>query len=1572
MAQKVTGAQMAPATFKIDDYRNMVNYQSGTNKGYVRFNKGSDGKLKIEKFNNKIDVPLSWRTNTSAAHNKAVREKFLAAIEGDFKFMGERGNKIRDMILRPKDANGKVDEGKALSRRELKEIFKNFDEKFNTGAGRIAIVDEFYADAMKRCDFAGDKDEFVKKFLKPELLGYNPTKNPFFEEDKDNENNPDPTKRMKMSETQFRAYLVQLDNLVDSARHRVLAENSFKSLARTIVKTGVSAGGKLPEETINTLRAALCEALKAEGVEIKNLGLGTESTTVELFIKRVLPVMIRQAAENARDFAEAGSDASIEEILEGELSIDRIIDTARRFIEKANATVAAKVEVPTEPKGIGVIIDTLRRTHEKQRQLAVFMDARQTFTLNVNLKFSEGMEDIAKGVGALSETYVKEAALENCATEFIVENFAKAARDIPQQDVNFCEKAHEHINELVVAGQLNFGERWAIDRATELKNVRLQAGTNVQAFLSEMSAKAIDIANELKGGMPMLDNLLKRTLANILNQKIANAVASKGEQRIHIDAESRLAVEKQLRLTAEAYKKFFHESEELLVGKAASAFKTQLDRLLKKGNISQDEYETLAADHAKHIEKALERAVERFYEKSPVAQKESDAKTVAEGAKLIEKFFSEEKEAVTAEMRHRIGSIVLANAYGGAERAKLLDSRTHVNACREKLEKDGVRLVGDFDIGDFTIALDNLYYKVLTEKLQGKKLGRKDIGANLNESVQSAFVSAAKDLVNGVNTLSKKLDERLRKYLVSTVDIPLGQGVYEDYKKNLGADAVKAMEASVADDMALSLKGSVDALKRKFLVKFETYSKKNVDADAWALAFFDAVNNDHTHSQDNIAFVYRGVVEARKKLVENWIDNPAKPGAPALSQSLVAEHKALALSEDSKTRKYAAAIPQNELNNIVDGAVKDVLEHARKYAVSYATGGIKTFEERINKEIQAAVAAHVKAHAEFRAQAEKDVAGVLDKYSDALRTPEKSGREVALAKFDSVMAEISREKAPPAIKGFVMAFDGMLKQLLMNKVDMKFAEFKEYSKKVTAAYELCLPAFEEKIKSMYPEMKANGATDDDIAYFEEKLMPLFREKLQTKIQLNVDSYSDPKIAAQLARYDVDMFVGPMVSSLADMDLSTPNGLLMTLGEVGLSSLVSNKDTTAWTKTAIATVLGNDDAQKIIADARKAVMTRAAYGANKTAAAVKEAAEATQKFHNLVSQAVAGIKTTVLEGRFNEFEVEPAVKLFEMWLEKYNLPDIPFSTDKIGTGTLKDAAVAHFRNRIAALQRKIAESGKESAEPLLSAAYVIELTTYINSICRTAMFTAMAQQLVTERKEAIMADEKHSVAYQFVPEADSKVNDTIVLNIEGLQKNLVAATRRAEKALRGTVVSLEDMYRWKDLIKQEFDKQLADDSVAMAQYHASAASRTEMMVSIDLDALSGDKAIDMYIDEALRAHFGGKDIADGKIVPAKLESKYKTTVGALVAHLKKNAKVLIDAQKANFKDAASKNPAPGEALLRFPNAERMERMFRDSAESVVEGFATQEKDDFSGFFRAIEKEVATILKNERKAAAKARK
>ena len=1568
MSPKITQTQLNAneQAYKVDDFRQMVNYVSGTNKGYVRFSLGQDGKLKLEKFNNKVDVPLSWRSNTSAAHNKAVREKFLNALEHDLKYMGDSANSIRKLVLAPKVPGKDVeDPGKALSRRDLKDIFEKFDAQFNTGSGRIRIVENFYASAMERCGFNGSKDDFIAKYLKPLMYGIDPNKTLYFETDEANINNPDPTKRMKMSETKFRAYLIQLDNLVAAAKNRIDAENACKNVARAIAANPDNFGAGIPANDVAKIRASLKFVLDKEGVVRKDLGLGTAGTTLELFLEKVLPVMVRQAAENIRDYADPNNPGSIEEILEGELSIDKIVDTARRFIEGANEVVDKKAEAPAggDKGAFAALQKVVEEQRATQKKLMVFSHARQEFVLNVHMPKGGG-NNLGKDVAQLTETYIKEAELENFATKFLLDNYAKAAQDLPRQEADFMDKAKAHVNQLVVAGQLNYGERWALNNPAELKDVRLKAGGNVQSFLKEMSDEAIDLANEFRGGMPMLDNLLKHTIPNILNGKIKNSLASNGEARVYIDEASRPAAKQQLRLAVKAYRKFFEGSEVTLVGKSLQGFKSQLDRLLKKGNITPDEYNNLLLDHKTRIEGALKRAVERFYEEAPLPAKDTEADTIAAGAKRLEELFGEERDAVTGEMRQRISTIVLANAYGGEEKRKLLDVKAHVDACRQALAQSGVTLTKDLDDADLNIALNKLYYKVLEKKMEDTKLGHQKVGEKISDSVQSSFVSAAKDLVSTVNKLCTKLDAAMRKYIEPGVDTLLGtRNAKDDYEKALSKDELNAMRKSIADGVILSLKGATGEIKRRFITHPETYTKKNVDTDNIAMSFFDMAGKDALYTEKNIARIYESVADERTDAVKSWIHAPTGPdGKSTLEKDLAADQTARVLGDGSKVQKYASALPKNELANIVGAAVKEALAFAEKHALSYATGGKAEFLKRVNSMIQNIVDKHVENHGKFREAFVKDARPIIEKYGDALRTPTKSGSEVATSKMNQILDDISRQKEPPKIKGFALAFDGMLKKMVNDKVDMKISEFMAYSQKITKAYETYMPAFNSKAKEMESRLREAGAADDDIRYFNEKLMPVLRQKLEAKIQADPDSYANNAYSERIAENEAYFSVSDIVKNLDNMNPATDDGLTSALRSIGFSGLRIYGDVAQPLKDAVSAMFATDDGKKILSDARKAAMTKAVYGTDTTSAAVKEAEESIQKFKSFLRDTAFGYRVSAKEAKFNEKQITPAVKIFEAWLGMYNLPDIQVSGIDFN-GTLKEAAVAHFRKHVAALQQKIAENG-EFAEPVLSADYIKEFTTYLNKLGREAIFSSMSNDLIQTRLKEIMADRKYAAAYEFPHDSAKELTQVVHLNLIGLQVHLAEATKRAELVFEDKVVSLEDMHRWNYLIVKEFNRQVADSGKVLDQYHLCALSRVEMMVNIDLDVVSGDKAIDEYLRDALKDHFKGVDITEEGMVPAKLEKKYKTTVAMLFAHLKGLIRERIGEEKIKMKDEALKNTDPNAIHYRFPGARQLETTFRAVAESFVATLAGEKKGDIVPFFHAIENEVDSILKGKR--------
>ena len=1576
MSSKISQAQLDAntTTYAIDDYRKMVNYESGTNKGYVRFAKGADGKLKIEKFNNKIDVPLSWRSNTSAAHNKAVRDKFLAAMEKDLAYLSN-ADTIRDLILRPKNNAQQVDEGLALSRRDLKKIFVKFDAEFNTAEGRIRIVENFYKSAMERCGFHGSKDDFINRYLKPQMHGVDPTKTLYFETDDANAGNPDPTKRMKMDENGFRSYLVSLDSLVAAAMNRIDAESACKSIARAAAKQDAGFGLNLPEQDVAKVRASLTALFQAENVQDIELGFGTAGTGLELFLKNVLPVMVRQVAENIKTYADRNDNAAVEEMLDAELNFDRVFDMAKRFIEGARQAVetASNIEIP--PKEDKDAFDKIASAVQQMRlnakntieQLTVLQDARKAFVFNVNAPKGQ-YENLAQDIARLTPTYIKEAHVDDFTAKFLRENFASVARDIPQVSANFRQKAKEHIDQLVVAGQLNYGERWVLSTGADLKDTRLKGASGADKFLEELSDAAIDIANEEKGGMPMLNNLLTRTIPKILNQRIHNALASKGQARLYIDPESRLKVIAQLKLVGKSYRKFFLGREELLLGKAMNGIKSQLDRLLKKGNITPAERDNLLSDFETRLNTALSRAVERFYEAAPLDAEETDEQTIDKGVKKLEQLFSEEKDDVIADMRQRMSTITLANAYGGEQRRALLDLKAHVDACVATLNQDGVKLTVDVPAGDFETALHKLYYKVLEKTLEGRNLGHKQIGENLNQSVQNEFVSQAKKLVSTVNKLSDDLDANMRKYIEAMTDTALQHNNLGYYEKDLGKDEMKALRKSFADSALLAMKGLLDAEKRKFLAYPETYTKKAVKASDLALSFFSDVGPEKVFTEESIPQIFEGVIDKRRSAVMSWLYNPTGAnGNSTLAKDLVTAEKSRVSAEGSPLKRYAEKLPANELSNILNAAVEQVIQRAEKYAVSYATGGRDKFNERIGKEIREIVDKRVKAMAEFREGFIKDAEPIIAKYVDSLKTATKSGIEVAKAKRDQILDELSRAAELPKLKGFAVAFDGMLQKMVKDKIDMKVADFLKYSETVTKAYERCIPAYEEHLRAKFDELKAAGATDEDIQHIETKLMPVLRDSMATQLQADPDFYAGEKGPAG-ARMWADGQIESFLNNLKAVNLSTDEGLKETLSNIGLSRIAKTPETFAAARSNIDTYIGNEDVKKLLAETRKAVLTSSAYGLNETSAEPVAAARKIKEFHEGVKAALLGLQKVVLQERFNKKQVGPAMDLFKMWLQKYNLPDILVSTLSLGSVKLEEAAMAHFKERVARLQQAVDKDGY-ATEALLSPKYVTDLLTYINRLARNAMFVSMQEELVNRRMTEITTAKENARIYGGAvtePGQAPVSKEMAMLNFTGLREHILYALRNAELALKQKVVSFEDMYRWKDLIQEEFDRQVADTGANIELYKRFAQSRVEMIDAIDRPEVSGDEVIKGYLNDSLQDYFKGKDIRDEKVISHKFLQDNNVSAMFLINYLSDQLIAKVAQTKATLKELANKNPRPDEVHLQLLNVKQLENQFRQDADAIVEAMALQpkgKKGTYTHLFHLINDEVTKVVKKE---------
>ena len=423
----------------------------------------------------------------------------------------------------------------------------------------------------------------------------------------------------------------------------------------------------------------------------------------------------------------------------------------------------------------------------------------------------------------------------------------------------------------------------------------------------------------------------------------------------------------------------------------------------------------------------------------------------------------------------------------------------------------------------------------------------------------------------------------------------------------------------------------------------------------------------------------------------------------------------------------------------------------------------------------------------------------------------------------------------------------------------------------------------------------------------------------------------------------------MAFSLGNMNLADPksDGLLMTLDSVGLMSLLSADDATigAMHKT-VATWVGNPGVQKLMSETRQAEMALVAHGKDSQCAEAVDARKKISEFRDELRAALLGVKTVLLEQDFKLNQVAPAMDIFKLWLKRYELPDIPVSIHDLGNTTLEKAALNHFSMRIATMQKKVAED-PGTTEPLLSAEYLKEFTSYLNGLGRNVILTNLQARLLNEKVNEIIEDpgnaDIYNVRAQVGDEAEAQVRrDVTTLNLYGLTGHVNHILDKAKKILKGFAVSLEDMKRWNEVIEREFKNLIGRDSQTLSRYNEYAVSRMNMMTAIDFAVVSGPNAIGAIVDDVLMEYFGGKNILDEKVIDQNFLGKHRFSVVQLVAAVKEAVMDEVKKRIESLKATAMAGGKPGDDLAPLPNRKQLKAIFRDVAKATVKAIAGTKK------------------------------
>lgn len=526
---------------ELSDFRKMVNYDSGKNKGYVRLCRQADGKIGIQKVNNKLDIGISGRMNVTAQNNQYLRDQLFAA----FKLALAGTQKDRDVacenIARELGiGSGKTTE-KPLSRREIRNAFKAFDQVMNDDCSRKKLVRNVVETAIYESGFvkSGEKitskqeSDFVLRYmgqsyedvlkadeLKKDTAAYNKewrASEKLKETDYETGYDTRGAKRhmpMLKDDITFKKFMSDLECRAKQGVSKFRNENIIR-LALT------TRGGKLDGADTAMIKQYLGERLLANGINpAKDLGtFGTGDAIMKAFMDKVLPAIIQDAADQFKQLSsECDTDEKKANLADSILSLDNLTDHAVRFFKEYESLITEVND------GKGDIL----------LQLCSFVkDQTEAALAKIKLiEFKKNLQEFTRTRTTEVESIVKDAAMSFAGIkaeeklDLFARNYvAKHVRDEAADAISvpsFAERVDDTLDNVTLAAMAANGRKAVgMADAAALKHRGLKG--------SEFFNKADDLlAKELQkeglgGNLQAHVDISETFLAETMNFKIEEA-----------------------------------------------------------------------------------------------------------------------------------------------------------------------------------------------------------------------------------------------------------------------------------------------------------------------------------------------------------------------------------------------------------------------------------------------------------------------------------------------------------------------------------------------------------------------------------------------------------------------------------------------------------------------------------------------------------------------------------------------------------------------------------------------------------------------------------------------------------------------------------------------------------------------------------------------------------------------------------------------------------------------------------------------------------------------------------------
>jgi len=1181
-----------------------------------------------------------------------------------------------------------------------------------------------------------------------------------------------------------------------------------------------------------------------------DFSLGNKGVALNMFIDKVVPLILKDAIQQAKAL---GTPAERDDILKNLLSYGKIVEYLKDFMYGAQGALDldAVMEKLRKEQPDKSDAELLRQIGEKElaeyskfakeNQQAVKFGGMVVHFLNQytnDVAFKNAKSHVVfKQFERMFDSFVKDSLFEKYVNAFLVTKFMRLGEDVQLKQTSAMDKAQEYYDTKLRPG-------FEMVLGSVGSDIDPSKRHGAEGLFDSLKEPVIEMCNKYKGGQELYGALFNCTFKNILNRKLENAI----EMHTGMDlVDSKITKVKTLmENTARTYGIFNQFFRKKLVFQILDGHDILLDKQVKKGNISEEQADSLHARLLDGLNKACDAALERFFEESPLDENdpENPDYPIEMGINMITEFFEQEQIAAVNEAKTALTVEMLATATNDTTIRNLTNSEQHVIDFLNKNEKLGNEMVRATGMSKTQLmnSLQLFYNHLLNQKLSGIRI---------NNTISTSY---------------------LRDWFSTEVDRDFANKFLADFPGKATAFLTKMKEKNDVFDAELLKDVKEDAqiwFDEKLSKKYADIpsDRKNVFIDKMAKALyvecktrFQTLRNTIL-SQPGKDFGRATIYD----MIQNKLGNSTvngKVSAYTLSRRIhlgwvAITHTHLTQKQNGEQRNFVDEMSKivrldlwdgypmggdplnnvlsDEMYEIVNQHVKSSFELRKNYDFAFGFMSRTEFDDDFLKEVSEKSKGSLDKLVSFKKDFLKETEGTRKNYS-ALTL------KVVEDEFRQNVMEYVRSGNFPTVQEAAGKFTARLKEVAQQRLD-------ELSKKANFALDTSklLNEIRDKYKSVLQGWlkgefaMMSGLSDEDRINLSSEYIGHMTDRYMEKVQENLDEWLKPNDGGKGIEYtDVEKEIKRLEGKvneyekkaqqfeakkeklkteaeeaafktfemlrgfLAGYDADLPSGRMEMLKMSKYKSYLDNKDVAKEMDGMVKKWLGTETGQAAYKDLQKSFFQLQAYAGLEYY--TKKANELFDSFFAKMDYPLEGVLLRHLETKVQE-ELPKAIETFGKILDSYKLPKTEILSRGGTKTTLREMAEAHFKQHVADYQKELAKKGVPGGEqivlePLLSFNYLASLTKYLRENYLVVMLedTVSAEEVNNRLTTAFIDNPQY--AEVFDPK-NGKTEDEkkVILNNQLLVKAYgQRMIRKVKDDILSSTMSLEDFASIEDVVK----------------------------------------------------------------------------------------------------------------------------------------------------------------------------